>query len=144
MVGGSCISLNLIAITVLIGKNEKKELELLFFISCNFLPIICGNALPTPLVFLFSVGLSVACPKCKKHFCLDCDIYILESLHNCPACESLRHLNLVAADEGWQIRIALGFHDLLPPLQKVAALNWNSAANSVYSRLTDIVLKHLH
>lgn len=88
MVGGSCISLNLIAITVLIGKNEKKELELLFFISCNFLPIICGNALPTPLVFLFSVGLSVACPKCKKHFCLDRDIYILESLHNCPACEA--------------------------------------------------------
>lgn len=33
----------------------------------------------------------VTCPKCKKYFCLDCDIYIHESLHNCPGCESLRH-----------------------------------------------------
>ncbi|CAH9088726.1 unnamed protein product [Cuscuta europaea] len=35
-------------------------------------------------------GPCVACPKCKKHFCLDCDIYVHESLHNCPGCESLR------------------------------------------------------
>ncbi|EPS68872.1 hypothetical protein M569_05896, partial [Genlisea aurea] len=33
---------------------------------------------------------SVRCPKCKQHFCLDCDIYIHESLHNCPGCESFR------------------------------------------------------
>ncbi|XP_077239516.1 general transcription factor II H2 [Tasmannia lanceolata] len=32
----------------------------------------------------------VACPKCKQHFCYDCDIYIHESLHNCPGCESLK------------------------------------------------------
>ncbi|KAK9072597.1 hypothetical protein SSX86_009032 [Deinandra increscens subsp. villosa] len=32
----------------------------------------------------------VTCPKCKQFFCLDCDIYIHESLHNCPGCESLR------------------------------------------------------
>ncbi|KAI9091976.1 hypothetical protein K1719_027911 [Acacia pycnantha] len=36
-------------------------------------------------------SLSVICPKCKQHFCLDCDIYIHESLHNCPGCESFRH-----------------------------------------------------
>ncbi|KAK2362921.1 general transcription factor IIH subunit [Trifolium repens] len=35
--------------------------------------------------------LSVSCPKCKQQFCLDCDIYIHESLHNCPGCESFRH-----------------------------------------------------
>ncbi|CAH9055664.1 unnamed protein product [Cuscuta epithymum] len=35
-------------------------------------------------------GPCVACPKCKKHFCLDCDIYVHESLHNCPGCESFR------------------------------------------------------
>ncbi|OMP09731.1 von Willebrand factor, type A [Corchorus olitorius] len=29
-------------------------------------------------------SLSVVCPKCKRYFCLDCDIYIHESLHNCP------------------------------------------------------------
>ncbi|KAI7730678.1 hypothetical protein M8C21_023042 [Ambrosia artemisiifolia] len=32
----------------------------------------------------------VTCPKCKQFFCLDCDIYIHESLHNCPGCESLK------------------------------------------------------
>ncbi|PKU85740.1 general transcription factor IIH subunit 2 [Dendrobium catenatum] len=32
----------------------------------------------------------VSCPKCSQHFCLDCDIYIHESLHNCPGCESQR------------------------------------------------------
>ncbi|KAL3530600.1 hypothetical protein ACH5RR_009922 [Cinchona calisaya] len=32
------------------------------------------------------LGTCVACPKCKLHFCLDCDIYIHESLHNCPGC----------------------------------------------------------
>ncbi|KAI5668123.1 hypothetical protein M9H77_17976 [Catharanthus roseus] len=36
-------------------------------------------------------GPRAACPKCKQQFCLDCDIYIHESLHNCPGCESLRH-----------------------------------------------------
>lgn len=35
--------------------------------------------------------LSVSCPKCKQQFCLDCDMYIHESLHNCPGCESFRH-----------------------------------------------------
>ncbi|OAY51661.1 general transcription factor IIH subunit 2 [Manihot esculenta] len=37
------------------------------------------------------LGLSVACPKCNQYFCVDCDIYIHESLHNCPGCESFRH-----------------------------------------------------
>ncbi|CAL9154581.1 unnamed protein product [Musa hybrid cultivar] len=32
----------------------------------------------------------VSCPKCNQRFCLDCDIYIHESLHNCPGCESHR------------------------------------------------------
>jgi transcription initiation factor TFIIH subunit 2 len=35
-------------------------------------------------------GPRVVCPKCKQHFCLECDIYIHESLHNCPGCESFR------------------------------------------------------
>ncbi|KAL5998601.1 General transcription factor IIH subunit 2 [Asimina triloba] len=35
-------------------------------------------------------SLRVGCPNCKQHFCLDCDIYIHESLHNCPGCESMR------------------------------------------------------
>ncbi|XP_020101074.1 general transcription factor IIH subunit 2 [Ananas comosus] len=37
-------------------------------------------------------NLHVTCPKCNQHFCLNCDIYIHESLHNCPGCESHRSL----------------------------------------------------
>lgn len=28
------------------------------------------------------------CESCKKDFCIDCDVYIHEVLHNCPGCES--------------------------------------------------------
>ncbi|KAI5322252.1 PREDICTED: general mRNAion factor [Prunus dulcis] len=45
-------------------------------------------------------SLRVACPKCKQHFCLDCDIYIHESLHNCPGCESARHSKIPNANKG--------------------------------------------
>ncbi|KAK1271999.1 hypothetical protein QJS04_geneDACA022043 [Acorus gramineus] len=42
-------------------------------------------------------GLYVSCPNCSQYFCLDCDIYIHESLHNCPGCESLRNTKAVDA-----------------------------------------------
>ncbi|PIA45192.1 hypothetical protein AQUCO_01700614v1 [Aquilegia coerulea] len=45
----------------------------------------CQQTLPLPGK---KPSLRVACPKCNQHFCLDCDIYIHESLHNCPGCES--------------------------------------------------------
>ncbi|KAM1309754.1 hypothetical protein PS2_006429 [Malus domestica] len=45
-------------------------------------------------------GLRVACPKCKQHFCLECDMYIHESLHNCPGCESTRHSKIPNINEG--------------------------------------------
>lgn len=28
------------------------------------------------------------CEHCDKHFCIDCDVFIHEMLHNCPGCES--------------------------------------------------------
>lgn len=28
------------------------------------------------------------CSECKKDFCIDCDVFIHEILHNCPGCES--------------------------------------------------------
>ncbi|QLL33499.1 hypothetical protein HG536_0E04100 [Torulaspora globosa] len=28
------------------------------------------------------------CENCKQDFCIDCDVYIHEILHNCPGCES--------------------------------------------------------
>lgn len=44
-------------------------------------------------------SLSVECPRCKQFFCIDCDIYIHESLHNCPGCESFRHFKTVSSSE---------------------------------------------
>ena len=39
-------------------------------------------------VFLcyFSSFQVYSCPKCSQRFCLDCDLYIHETLHNCPGC----------------------------------------------------------
>jgi len=29
------------------------------------------------------------CPMCDQVFCYECDVYIHESLHNCPGCETI-------------------------------------------------------
>lgn len=29
-----------------------------------------------------------SCPLCKESFCIDCDLFIHETLHNCPGCTS--------------------------------------------------------
>ena len=31
-------------------------------------------------------GMKLVCPKCKTGFCITCDVYIHEELHNCPGC----------------------------------------------------------
>ena len=31
-----------------------------------------------------------ACPVCTKHFCIDCDLFAHEVVHNCPGCQSIR------------------------------------------------------
>ncbi|DBA94955.1 TPA: hypothetical protein ACH3X1_002481 [Trebouxia sp. C0004] len=38
-------------------------------------------------------GVVLQCSDCKHLFCFDCDVYVHESLHNCPGCEasSSRH-----------------------------------------------------
>lgn len=28
------------------------------------------------------------CPRCKNHFCFECDVFIHDVLHNCPGCKS--------------------------------------------------------
>nr|ACO15623.1 General transcription factor IIH subunit 2 [Caligus clemensi] len=33
-----------------------------------------------------------ACPQCHKNYCIDCDIFIHETLHSCPGCASTRCL----------------------------------------------------
>lgn len=29
------------------------------------------------------------CPKCSNDFCIDCDVFVHETLHNCPGCDNL-------------------------------------------------------
>ncbi len=46
------------------------------------------------------VPLVLQCPSCAQAFCFECDVYVHESLHNCPGCEALRaagHLLQAAA-----------------------------------------------
>lgn len=31
-----------------------------------------------------------ACPTCHRHFCVDCDLFSHEVVHNCPGCQSMR------------------------------------------------------
>lgn len=33
-----------------------------------------------------AVVLRFACPDCHSLFCVDCDVFVHESLHNCPGC----------------------------------------------------------
>lgn len=33
-----------------------------------------------------SLSLRTECPKCKAIYCVECDIFIHDSLHNCPEC----------------------------------------------------------
>jgi transcription initiation factor TFIIH subunit 2 len=30
------------------------------------------------------------CPSCERHFCVDCDVFCHEVVHNCPGCQSVR------------------------------------------------------
>ena len=30
------------------------------------------------------------CPVCSKHFCIDCDLFAHEVVHNCPGCQSIK------------------------------------------------------
>jgi len=45
--------------------------------------LIASSTLSSPMV--------LRCPRCKHLFCYECDIFIHESLHNCPGCENGMH-----------------------------------------------------
>ncbi|KAK9940191.1 hypothetical protein M0R45_016862 [Rubus argutus] len=72
----------------------------LFIDQQNKLPKACFGCQQSLLGPGNKPSLCVACPKCQQLFCLDCDIYIHESLHNCPGCESTRHSKIPTANEG--------------------------------------------
>lgn len=40
------------------------------------------------LVSIGSLARSYNCPKCHNQFCVDCDVFCHETLHNCPGCEA--------------------------------------------------------
>ena len=89
-------------VNVQIFPNQFILQKFPYFLSCDFILhflfnitlLTCSNC---RFINYFSniladgqTSLHVRCPKCNQHFCLDCDIYIHESLHNCPGCESQR------------------------------------------------------
>ncbi|KAH3684909.1 hypothetical protein WICPIJ_004106 [Wickerhamomyces pijperi] len=37
---------------------------------------------------MFGTGSRYACEDCSKEFCIDCDVFVHETLHNCPGCEN--------------------------------------------------------
>ncbi|KAK0674704.1 Ssl1-like-domain-containing protein [Cercophora samala] len=51
-----------------------------------------ATAAPTPglLPEAIKAGVSESgrykCPECEQHFCIDCDMYAHETIHNCPGC----------------------------------------------------------
>jgi len=71
------------------------------FAECEETPI---NAICFACHSLFIKPLHVAaagrpdmvleCTKCKQQFCSDCDMFIHETLHNCPGCELLANTSL--------------------------------------------------
>mmetsp|Transcript_28008 Transcript_28008/g.61303 ORF Transcript_28008/g.61303 Transcript_28008/m.61303 type:complete len:414 (-) Transcript_28008:554-1795(-) len=42
---------------------------------------------PDPAAGGAAAGMVLECPKCQSLFCADCDMFVHESLHNCPGCE---------------------------------------------------------
>ncbi|KAI0882438.1 TFIIH basal transcription factor complex, subunit SSL1 [Annulohypoxylon maeteangense] len=46
-----------------------------------------SGSVPTPLKGLSESG-RYACEVCRNHFCIDCDLFAHEVLHNCPGCQS--------------------------------------------------------
>ncbi|KAI1460800.1 TFIIH basal transcription factor complex, subunit SSL1 [Annulohypoxylon moriforme] len=46
-----------------------------------------GGVVPPPLKGLSESG-RYACEVCRNHFCIDCDLFAHEVLHNCPGCLS--------------------------------------------------------
>lgn len=41
-----------------------------------------------------------ACRKCRNHFCVDCDVFAHEVVHECPGCESDRRESVLKEREG--------------------------------------------
>ena len=50
--------------------------------------------------WLQDLGVVVRCGECKQLFCYDCDLYIHETLHNCPGCETMASHDQAANSEG--------------------------------------------
>ena len=58
-----------------------------------------GREEPRPQVKGVSESGRYACEVCGNHFCIDCDVFAHEVVHNCPGCQSNAHSHEAAALE---------------------------------------------
>ena len=70
------------------GINNKQTISTMLkadndlYLNCNG----CDKAL-NPNIEMTKPDDVMICEKCKKVYCLDCDIFIHETLLSCPTCE---------------------------------------------------------
>ena len=54
-------------------------------------PRSTGSKAPQPIAPPSTTSTSrFECPVCRRHFCIDCDLFAHEVVHNCPGCQSVR------------------------------------------------------
>ncbi len=45
-----------------------------------------GGAKEAEAVVGYAASSRYQCPRCKQHFCIECDAFVHETLHTCPGC----------------------------------------------------------
>ncbi|EXJ69922.1 transcription initiation factor TFIIH subunit 2 [Cladophialophora psammophila CBS 110553] len=56
----------------------------------HFPPVPKPSQLPTSTAREQRPGHRYECPVCRRHFCIDCDLFAHEVVHNCPGCQSAK------------------------------------------------------
>ncbi len=57
-----------------------------------------------------SVSSRYECTVCNNHFCIDCDLFAHEIVHNCPGCQSRAQLPGVVAESGEEVMAEANGH----------------------------------
>jgi len=57
-----------------------------------------------------SVSSRYECTVCKNHFCIDCDLFAHEIVHNCPGCQSAAHLPGMMVETGGEVMAEANGH----------------------------------
>jgi transcription initiation factor TFIIH subunit 2 len=53
-------------------------------------PVSRGSRGPVSVGGIPATTSRFECPVCRHHFCIDCDLFAHEVVHNCPGCQSMR------------------------------------------------------